>query len=327
VLEVTRWSSRCRAKVRHGSSTTEVAIHLQPLDSTRRPTPLSADNVIGSGPCSWPRIVHDALSSAHALVQWRTDAWRIVDLGSTNGTWVDGARLPPWTPTPIAPTHRIVFGDVSAGRFQVPATGPSLFAVQVGSGRVARPDPPTLLRIGTSETGLQASVRQTPAGWRLEEDGDDAGLLARDGPILGGSWRVHLPGRMPTAQLVDAPRLSELTLTLSLGRFEEHVRAEVVGPDGWRCSWERAHWYVAWLLASELVSDTGASREGRGWIDALELTRMAGRKRKNDLDQYISKIRKDLTSAGVSYGSDIVQSRTGQRRLGLSPDRVVLHRE
>ncbi len=59
-------------------------------------------------------------------------------------------------------------------------------------------------------------------------------------------------------------------------------------------------------------------------VDALSLTTMAGRKRKNDLDHYISKMRKDLTLAGVAYGSGIVEARTGERRLGLAPEQVEL---
>lgn len=38
-------------------------------------------------------ILHGAVSRHHALVERRSDGWYVTDLGSHNGTWIDGTRI------------------------------------------------------------------------------------------------------------------------------------------------------------------------------------------------------------------------------------------
>lgn len=52
----------------------------------------------------------ESVSTAHAKLQRREGVWVLVDLGSTNGTYVDGERIA--SDTPIAPGTLIRFGDV-----------------------------------------------------------------------------------------------------------------------------------------------------------------------------------------------------------------------
>jgi pSer/pThr/pTyr-binding forkhead associated (FHA) protein len=52
----------------------------------------------------------ESVSTAHAKLQRREGVWVLVDLGSTNGTYVDGERI--GTDTPIAPGTLVRFGDV-----------------------------------------------------------------------------------------------------------------------------------------------------------------------------------------------------------------------
>ncbi|HEY5088500.1 MAG TPA: FHA domain-containing protein [Polyangia bacterium] len=54
-----------------------------------------------------------ALSGLHARITRGSDGWRIEDLGSTNGTRVDGQRLPPREPRPVAPGAQIALGEVT----------------------------------------------------------------------------------------------------------------------------------------------------------------------------------------------------------------------
>lgn len=52
----------------------------------------------------------ESVSTAHAKLQRREGVWVLVDLGSTNGTYVDGERIA--ADTPIAPGTLVRFGDV-----------------------------------------------------------------------------------------------------------------------------------------------------------------------------------------------------------------------
>jgi pSer/pThr/pTyr-binding forkhead associated (FHA) protein len=56
-------------------------------------------------------VPDSSVSSAHAKIQLREGIWILVDLGSTNGTFVDGDQVS--GEAPIAPGALIRFGEVS----------------------------------------------------------------------------------------------------------------------------------------------------------------------------------------------------------------------
>lgn len=55
--------------------------------------PLQARTSIGRGPGNALALDDDAVSNEHAVVTWRNDDWWIQDLGSTNGTLLNGRRI------------------------------------------------------------------------------------------------------------------------------------------------------------------------------------------------------------------------------------------
>lgn len=54
-----------------------------------------------------------ALSGLHARLTRGSGGWRIEDLGSTNGTRVDGERLPPGEPRLVGPGAEVALGEVT----------------------------------------------------------------------------------------------------------------------------------------------------------------------------------------------------------------------
>ena len=50
------------------------------------------------------------MSKVHAIVRLDPDGRKLIDLGSTNGTRLNGEPLSPKTPTPLSPGDRIAFG-------------------------------------------------------------------------------------------------------------------------------------------------------------------------------------------------------------------------
>jgi len=46
-------------------------------------------------------VTDDSISAQHALLEFEGGTWRITDLGSTNGTFVEGVRLTADVPTPL----------------------------------------------------------------------------------------------------------------------------------------------------------------------------------------------------------------------------------
>jgi hypothetical protein len=55
-------------------------------------------------------IPEAAVSRHHAVLEPAADGWSLVDLGSANGTWVNGRRV---SRAVVTPRDRIRFGDVS----------------------------------------------------------------------------------------------------------------------------------------------------------------------------------------------------------------------
>jgi pSer/pThr/pTyr-binding forkhead associated (FHA) protein len=71
--------------------------------------PLRATNAIGRDAGNDISFPDEAASARHAILEMRDEEWWIEDLGSTNGTMVNGAR--------IDKRERVRFGDeISVGR-------------------------------------------------------------------------------------------------------------------------------------------------------------------------------------------------------------------
>ena len=67
---------------------------------------------IGRGDYNDVVIADPSVSTMHAKLQRREAIWILTDLGSTNGTFVEGERLT--GEVPLSPGTTIRFGDVSA---------------------------------------------------------------------------------------------------------------------------------------------------------------------------------------------------------------------
>jgi len=82
-----------------------------------------------------------SVSGTHAKLQWRDGAWYVVDMDSTNGTYVDGERVR--GERRLASVTELRFGDIKA-TFRAAATPPSgdagdtrkIVGVALGQGRV-----------------------------------------------------------------------------------------------------------------------------------------------------------------------------------------------
>ena len=66
---------------------------------------------IGRGDYNDVVLTEESVSTAHAKLQRREGVWILTDVGSTNGTFVDGERVE--TELPVSPGATIRFGDVS----------------------------------------------------------------------------------------------------------------------------------------------------------------------------------------------------------------------
>lgn len=67
---------------------------------------------VGRGADADVVIDDDSVSALHARLEFDLGAWRITDLGSTNGTAIEGVKLAPNVPTPLPYGAAVRFGGV-----------------------------------------------------------------------------------------------------------------------------------------------------------------------------------------------------------------------
>ena len=67
-----------------------------------RPTVL-----LGRDPDSDIALTEQGVSRHHARLEQSPQGWTVIDLGATNGTFVNGRRIPPHKPIPIQPGDRL----------------------------------------------------------------------------------------------------------------------------------------------------------------------------------------------------------------------------
>ncbi len=73
----------------------------------------SATARIGQGPQNDIIIDDDTVSTQHARLEYSDGGWRLIDLNSRNGTYVDGVRITPEVATPLRESAAIAFGAVN----------------------------------------------------------------------------------------------------------------------------------------------------------------------------------------------------------------------
>lgn len=65
---------------------------------------------IGQAPSNDIVLDDDTVSSRHAQLEFEGDGWKLTDLESRNGTFVDGVRLAAGIPTPLPRAATVAFG-------------------------------------------------------------------------------------------------------------------------------------------------------------------------------------------------------------------------
>lgn len=70
-------------------------------------------------------IPDDSVSATHARLEFDQGAWRLTDLESTNGTYVEGVRLAPQVPTPLVYGASVRFGGIPLHFRAVEAADPA----------------------------------------------------------------------------------------------------------------------------------------------------------------------------------------------------------
>lgn len=291
---------------------------------SKRVAPLPGRLLVGRAATCFLRVDQALASSEHAVVAWAEGSWSVRDLGSRNGTYVDGQRLTPSVSTPLSRGTRLAFGDPEDAWVLEDDAAPEPMAlaltdreVCIGSdGLLALPD----------EEDPRLSIFVAGDGRWHFDDGTDQ-VPARDQQVVvvdGAAWCLLLPSASDATPFLDtALELDTAAFRFGVSANEEHVELTVEGADG-TCELEaREHWYVLLTLARIRSEQQDRPASERGWVDRAELLKMLGMSA-NAFNVAIHRARRQLVAAGVVGASGVVEVRRGERRFGS--DRITIAR-
>ncbi len=266
------------------------------------------------------------VSGVHAELRWMGAAWELKDLGSRNGTYLDGRRLEPSAPHRIAKGSRFAFGKREREWELVDASPPLVMVVPLGGGE------PVLLQddfitLPSSDDPRATIYRTIDGAWVLESADQEPRILTDlcTFEAVGRLWRFSCTEMAPPTLAATGDfsmlrtELADLELTFSVSLDEEYVRLEMKHPSREVDLGSRKHNYLLLTLARRRLKDRaqGLPETSCGWIDLEELAHdpsMAP----PQLNIDVFRIREQFAKGSVVDAAGIIERRPGQLRIGTS---------
>ena len=279
--------------------------------------------LIGRSSSCHVRLEDRTVSAEHAVLAYVRGRWSLRDLGSRNGTRVDGTLLKAGERIELNRGASIECGSSAMKLVEDGAPGPAVVrpdgsVIESGGSVLAMPSPETPL----------ATVVQGGGGWVVElADGVKPFVDGDTFEINGESWRALAPNDesadvRSTVQPLETPLvLARLTLEFFASRDEEFVEVLLREPNQ-RIS-ARAANYLLMVLARERAADAQLPDADRGWVYSSDLAK----KLSFDLERLnveVFRARSALSTLGVVDAGRIIERRAVTRQLRLGTERFVL---
>jgi FHA domain len=277
--------------------------------------------LLGRHPACDLRIDNPRVSGEHASLHWTGDRWELRDLGSRNGTFVDGRRLGAGERTVLAPGATFTLGGEDTFRLEDPSP-PVASARHVTTGQLRTATEGLLVL--PDDDHPEVSIFEDATGCWVAEEGDETRVVADRAIVIvadGEGWVLDLPSATGSTWETSTllPTLETISLRFAVSRDEEHVEVTVAHPGGAAPLAVRTHHYLLLTLARAVLADEAASPAERGWIDREVLCRMIGTDSRR-LNVDVFRVRRQVAALGIHGAAGIIARRpgTGQLRLGTA---------
>jgi hypothetical protein len=297
---------------------------------------LEPNHIVGRGLTCNLRLAPMYVSAQHAVLRWAQRRWELRDLGSSNGTWLNGERLKAGERHSVSKGARMAFGSLDDPWEMVDAAHPRAMAVPIDGGDpvvmegdfLALPSPEDpAVTIYSAKPGMGAEL-----GWLLEESNHSVVPIANMQVFEcgGRAWRFSFTEETETVRIQDPPELTlhhiHLVFTVSRDETRVHVQMHVGGRTidlG-----ARAHHFLLVTLARQRLADR-AEEHGEaacGWIDHEDLSHDP-RMSTPQLNIDVFRIRKQFEMAGVRDAVGVIERRPMSRQLRIGVERLTVVRE
>ncbi len=278
--------------------------------------PLSARTLLGRATGSTIALEERYASSEHARIRFSNGAWSLRDLGSRNGTFVDGERLDTGASLKLAPGQRLGFGDPEATWLVASVGAPHIVATNVETGEVR--SALEVLAVPSDDDPRLTVYADEQGRWIAEDEDGRHADLAKSKVVSDGvhRWRIEPPAPDDETPMPDvAMTLENVSIKILVSRDEDTAQV-VLRLRGVETPLEpREHAYVLATLARARQEDATKAEAEQGWIRVPRLLDML-RCDENTLNVWIHRARQQLAAAGVQGAAKVVQVRRGYRRFG-----------
>lgn len=266
------------------------------------------------------RLEDGVVSTTHAALRFAGSDWFVRDLGSRNGTWVDGKALDSGQETQLARGSVLGFGSEEDPWVVEETSAPVAAAVRLGAPLRVEAHGPLLLLPDADDPDV-AIVAGPDGSWVL--DAPDGGPVV-DGQIIdaaGARWRLDLPVHLDPTTRAETRSAGVRFLVSS---DEEFVEIEVLDGDSQTRLRHRTHNYLLLTLSRLRERDRDLPESRQGWVDQTDLARMLQISHAT-VNVHLCRARRALGDVREDLGTRIVERRHGvsQLRFGLDPGEIV----
>lgn len=287
---------------------------------TRRSVYLNTRQLVGRSRRCDLSVRSRMASGEHAILWWSEGSWYVRDLGSTNGTWVDGIKLA------VGQAHRLVrgtllaFGDPDTAWRMSSDTPPTPRVVNLDTGEAVDSAGPFVALPSPEEPTV--SVYWADGAWVSDHDGELTELTDRTVITVDGQrFQLDVPDQLD-GTVVDSDMLA--ISEHHLHRFRFVFRP--LGSDQWCMDVERrngalglrrrSHHTTLYRLAALRLADIDAGRAEHeaGWVTYSEFARQLNLDLRT-LRVHIHRGRQQLAKHGVCGADLLVERRSDTKKL------------
>jgi hypothetical protein len=295
---------------------------------TRLRAPLLSRHLVGRSNLARLRLSEPSVSAEHAMISWDGHAWQVQDLGSKNGTALDGRRLASGERVVLQRGAVLTFGSAGNRWALTDDSPPRAMALPLDGGEPVSGEH-DLVALPDAEAPEVSVYRDAGGDWVLDRDGALERIVdGREVEAGGRRFTLHLPDVVaPTWEAGEAKlSLERLALRFRVSRDQEYIELAVSAEGRTVDLGARAHHALLLELARLRLKEqqeAPGEETAHGWIYQEELAQRLALDEPH-LNVAIYRCRQHLAAAGVLGAAGIVERRKPTRQLRIGVGRIEL---